>query len=56
MWLLWCGAEDFSADLFSLYAMAAACFGGLPARISVAIFSPRAFLLADLIRGIVDPL
>jgi hypothetical protein len=44
-------------DLFALrwteYPIATACFGSLPAAISVSIFFSRASLLFDLMRGMV---
>jgi hypothetical protein len=45
---------DFiAAALLVEYAIATACFGGLPAAISFLTFLVNAFLLVDLINGIV---
>jgi hypothetical protein len=41
-----------AAARFVEYAMATACFGGLPALISAATFLRKAFLLVDLTNGI----
>jgi hypothetical protein len=42
-----------AAALFVEYAIATACFGGLPAAISFLTFLVNAGLLVDLINGIV---
>jgi hypothetical protein len=44
--------DIFLASRCTEYAIAAACLGGLPALISVAIFFDKASLDFDLIKGI----
>jgi hypothetical protein len=45
--------DFFRASRWTLYAMAAACLGGRPARISVAMFFPMARLLVLFINGMI---